>query len=111
MFRICGRAPYSNYLFLGDYGDRGYFSVECTSLLILMKVRYPSRIHMIRGNHESRQVTQVYGFYDEVLRKYGSQVVWKHFTNMFDYLPLVAIVENQIYCVHGGLSPSIDNVE
>ncbi|CAL6073493.1 Ser/Thr_phosphatase PP2A-2 catalytic subunit [Hexamita inflata] len=111
MFKICGRSPYTNYLFLGDYGDRGYYSVECTTLLLLLKIRYPKRITMIRGNHESRQVTQVYGFYDEVLRKYGNQQVWKHFTNMFDYLPLVAIVENQIFCVHGGLSPSLDTIE
>lgn len=54
MFRICGRSPYTNYLFLGDYGDRGYYSVECTTLILLLKIRYPKRITMIRGNHESR---------------------------------------------------------
>lgn len=111
IFRICGRAPFTNYLFLGDYGDRGMYSIECTTLLTLLKIRYPKRITMLRGNHESRQITQVYGFYDEVIRKYGNANVWKYFMEMFDYLPLVSIVESQIYCVHGGLSPAINTID
>jgi len=71
-------------------------------------VRYRERIYLLRGNHESRQITQVYGFYDECLRKYGNANVWKIFTDLFDYMPLTALVEQQIFCVHGGLSPSID---
>ena len=69
------------------------------------------RIHLTRGNHESRQITQVYGFYDECLRKYGNSNVWKYFTDLFDFLPLTAVVENQIFCLHGGLSPSIENLD
>lgn len=111
MFRICGRPPYTNFLFMGDFVDRGYFSVECVTILILLKLRYKSRITLLRGNHESRQITQVYGFYDECIRKYGSQSVWRYFTDLFDYLPVASLIEGQVLCVHGGLSPTIDTLD
>uniref|UniRef100_A0A1B0CVB5 Serine/threonine-protein phosphatase n=1 Tax=Lutzomyia longipalpis TaxID=7200 RepID=A0A1B0CVB5_LUTLO len=111
LFRIGGRSPDTNYLFMGDYVDRGYYSVETVTLLVALKVRYRERITILRGNHESRQITQVYGFYDECLRKYGNANVWKFFTDLFDYLPLTALVDGQIFCLHGGLSPSIDSLD
>lgn len=64
--------------------------------LLFLQVRYPERITILRGNHESRQITQVYGFYDECLRKYGNANVWKYFTDLFDYLPLTALVDGQV---------------
>ena len=71
-------------------------------MIFCLKVRYRERITILRGNHESRQITQVYGFYDECLRKYGNANVWKYFTDLFDYLPLTALVDGQIFCLHGG---------
>ena len=109
--KIGGETPDTNYLFMGDYVDRGYYSVETVSLLMCLKVRFPNRIYLTRGNHESRQITQVYGFYDECMRKYGNSNVWKYFTDLFDYVPLTAVVDNQIFCLHGGLSPSIETLD
>merc|ERR1711865_759870 len=110
LFRIGGRCPDTNYLFLGDYVDRGYYSVESVTLLLLLKVRFPERVHILRGNHESRQITQVYGFYDECVRKYGSANVWTAFTNLFDFLPLAALIDDRVFTPHGGLSPTIQTM-
>lgn len=110
LFRVAGKLPQTNFLFLGDYVDRGYFSLECITLLMCYKVRYRDRVKMIRGNHEARQITQVYGFYDECLRKYGNPNVWRNFMELFDALPLAALTDNGIFCPHAGLSPSLDSL-
>ena len=111
LFHVGGECPDNNYLFLGDFVDRGHYSVETFLLLLALKVRYPDRMTLIRGNHESRQITQVYGFYDECLRKYGTSNVWKFCTEVFDFLSLAAIVDGKVLGVHGGLSPSVPAVD
>ena len=111
LFNIGGRPPFTNYLFMGDYVDRGMYSLETATLLVCMKVRYPDRITLTRGNHECRQITQVYGFYDECLRVYGNANVWKYFTDAFDCLPLASLIEGRIFCPHGGLSPSLNKID
>ncbi|EDK39669.2 hypothetical protein PGUG_03767 [Meyerozyma guilliermondii ATCC 6260] len=112
IFQIGGYPPHTNYLFLGDYVDRGYYSVETISLLIALKLRYPSRVFLIRGNHESRTITTNYGFYTEVLHKYqGSSDVWTYITDVFDYLPLGATIDGRVFATHGGLSPSCQRLD
>eukprot|EP00756_Hemistasia_phaeocysticola_P014227 Hpha_TRINITY_DN15329_c4_g3::TRINITY_DN15329_c4_g3_i1::g.89458::m.89458/K15423/PPP4C; serine/threonine-protein phosphatase 4 catalytic subunit len=111
MFRVGGDVPYTSYVFMGDYVDRGFHSVESVLILFALKVRYPDRVFLVRGNHESRQITQVYGFYDECLRKYGSVNVWRYCTDVFDLLTLSCLVSTKVLCVHGGLSPSITNLD
>lgn len=111
LFRVGGEIPETNYIFMGDFVDRGFNSVETFLLLLSYKVKYPDRIVLLRGNHESRQITQVYGFYDECVRKFGSINVWKYCTDIFDLFCLAAVIDNKIYCVHGGLSPSAENID
>ncbi|SGZ55581.1 CIC11C00000003457 [Sungouiella intermedia] len=113
LFATGGKFPQTQYLFLGDFVDRGFYSLESLLLLLTLKIRYPDKITLIRGNHESRQITTVYGFYDECLRKYGSVNVWRYCCEVFDYLSLGAVVGGKggVFCVHGGLSPDIDRLD
>lgn len=107
IFQLCGMPPTSNYLFLGDYVDRGKQSMETFLLLLCFKIRYPENVFLLRGNHECASVTKVYGFYDECKRR-ASTKVWKSFVDVFNTLPIAATIGAKIFCVHGGLSPYLN---
>eukprot|EP00186_Timspurckia_oligopyrenoides_P002431 CAMPEP_0182442424 /NCGR_PEP_ID=MMETSP1172-20130603/1348_1 /TAXON_ID=708627 /ORGANISM="Timspurckia oligopyrenoides, Strain CCMP3278" /LENGTH=344 /DNA_ID=CAMNT_0024637279 /DNA_START=124 /DNA_END=1158 /DNA_ORIENTATION=+ len=102
--------PESNYLFLGDYVDRGKQSIETICLLMAFKVKYPENFFILRGNHECASINRVYGFYDEVRRRYNVKL-WKTFCDTFNCLPVAAIVEEKIFCTHGGLSPKMESMD
>lgn len=110
MFEMCGFPPNSNYLFLGDYVDRGKQSLETILLLLCYKLKFPENFFLLRGNHECANVTRVYGFYDECKRRCNVKI-WKTFIDCFNTLPIAAIVAGKIFCVHGGLSPALSQMD
>ncbi|TVY89744.1 Serine/threonine-protein phosphatase [Lachnellula willkommii] len=110
MFEMCGFPPSANFLFLGDYVDRGKHSLETILLLMCYKIKYPENFFLLRGNHECANVTRVYGFYDECKRRCNVKV-WKTFVDSFNCLPIAAIVAGKIFCVHGGLSPALSHMD
>ena len=110
LFEYGGYPPSTNYLFLGDYVDRGKQSIETICLLMAYKIKYPENFFMIRGNHEAELVNRIYGFYDECRKRYNVKL-WKNFTDMFNWLPIAALIDDKIFCVHGGLSPDLENIE
>jgi len=107
LFRVGGEVPDTNYIFMGDYVDRGYYSVETLTYLLCLKVKYPDKITLLRGNHESEQITKVYGFYDECQARYKNANAYHKFLSVFNLLPLAAVIDKKVLCVHGGLSPDI----
>lgn len=110
LFEFGGYPPESNYLFLGDYVDRGKNSMETICLLLAYKIKYPENFFMTRGNHESSAINRIYGFYDECKKRYSIRI-WKIFTDCFNCLPVAAILDDKILCMHGGLSTELEKVE
>ena len=110
LFAAGGSPRHTQYLFLGDYVDRGSHSVEVILTLLLHKLLRPDGIWLLRGNHETRRISSTYGLYDECQRRYGGVAVWTALTDLFDYLPLTAVIDQRVFAVHGGLSPNLPYV-
>lgn len=110
LFEYGGFPPDANYLFLGDYVDRGKQSLETICLLLAYKIKYPENFFILRGNHECASINRIYGFYDECKRRYNIKL-WKTFTDCFNCLPIAAIIDEKIFCMHGGLSPELASME
>ena len=110
VFDILKYPPESKFLFLGDYVDRGKKSLECILLLLCLKIKYPSRIYLLRGNHESADINRTYGFFDECKRKVSVKI-YKKFCNLFNILPFTALVGEKILCMHGGLAYDLKDIE
>jgi serine/threonine-protein phosphatase PP1 catalytic subunit len=135
LFEYGGFPPEANYLFLGDYVDRGKQSLETICLLLAYKIKYPENFFILRGNHECASINRIYGFYDECAclyffaiyrgvlsflthtlclisgkRRYNIKL-WKTFTDCFNCLPIAAIIDEKIFTMHGGLSPDLQSME
>lgn len=110
LFEFGGFPPESNYLFLGDYVDRGTQSLDTICLLLAYKIKYPENFFLLRGNHESESMNKKYGFKDECERRYNYHL-WTTFNDCFNCLPVAAKIEEKIFCCHAGLSPDFHSFE
>ena len=110
IFFVYGTPAKTKYLFLGDYIDRGPLSLEVITLLYAFFVEYPESIFLLRGNHEFSSLNSQYGFKSEIEQSKYSNLLWEQFNESFSYLPLSAIIGKKIFCVHGGISPFLDNI-
>jgi serine/threonine-protein phosphatase PP1 catalytic subunit len=110
IFEYGGYPPKASYLFLGDYVDRGRQSLETICLLLSYKVKYPESFYLLRGNHETATINRMYGFYDECKKRYSLKL-WKVFNDCFNCMPVAALIDDKILCMHGGLSPELKTVD
>jgi diadenosine tetraphosphatase ApaH/serine/threonine PP2A family protein phosphatase len=109
-----GDIAYIDYLFLGDYVDRGQHSLETIALLLALKVEYPQNVHLIRGNHEAADINALFGFRIECIERMGERDgiwTWHRVNRLFNWLPLAALIEKKIICMHGGIGRSINHIE
>ena len=110
IFEVCGFPPNQRYVFLGDYVDRANQSIETMCLMMCYKIKYPHDFFLLRGNHECASINRIYGFFDECKRRYSAKL-WKNFAGMFNCLPVSALIEEQILCMHGGISPELYDLQ
>ncbi|KAK8950516.1 hypothetical protein KSP40_PGU009756 [Platanthera guangdongensis] len=110
----CKSLLYIDYLFLGDYVDRGQHSLETICLLLALKIENPENIHLIRGNHEAADINALFGFRLECIERMGESDgiwAWTRFNQLFNCLPLAALIEKKIICMHGGIGRSINTLD
>ncbi|VDK69775.1 unnamed protein product [Onchocerca ochengi] len=110
LFDRGGFPPFVNYLFLGDYVDRGRQNLETISLLLCYKAKYPENFFLLRGNHECSVINRVYGFFEECNRRYQSVRLWQTFQEVFNAMPFTCLIAGKILCMHGGLSPQLKSI-
>lgn len=110
IFESTGFPSESSYLFLGDYVDRGKNSLETICLLLAFKIKYPETFFLLRGNHECASINRIYGFFDECKRRYDGRL-WRRFCECFNVLPICALIGNRILCMHGGISPDLQDFD
>lgn len=111
LFDTGGDPGATQYLFMGDYVDRGYYSLETFLYLVALKLKYPKNVWLLRGNHEDREVNRTYGFYEECVKNYGNAGLWNLCQEAFDLLPMCALVNQRVFATHGGLSPQLPLIE
>jgi serine/threonine-protein phosphatase 2A catalytic subunit len=111
IFKLSGPPPASNYLFLGNYINKGKFSVEVLCILFIYKILFPSKLTLLRGCHECAGAGQTYGFFQEILKKFGDFLVFEGFLKVFNCFPFAAVVGGQVFCVHSGISFSVETIE
>ena len=110
---LAGDIAYIDYLFLGDYVDRGAYSLETISLLLALKIEHPNSIHLLRGNHEEADINALFGFRVECVERLGEAAgveAWTRFNTLFQWLPLAAVIEDKVACMHGGIGRSITHI-
>lgn len=110
MLTKAGAPSDMNYLFLGDYVDRGIYGLECMLLLIAIKINYPKTFILLRGNHESRNMTESFTFRSEVITRFDNEV-YEAFMDLFDSLPISCLVDEKYLTMHGGISPELENID
>uniref|UniRef100_A0A0K0DG97 Serine/threonine-protein phosphatase n=1 Tax=Angiostrongylus cantonensis TaxID=6313 RepID=A0A0K0DG97_ANGCA len=115
IFNACGLPFKHRYLFLGDYVDRGRHSLEVILLLLSLRIQFPRKVYLLRGNHELSNINRVYGFNAEIRQRYRtvaeSKALYDHFNEVFAQMPLAAVVSGRILCMHGGLSPNLNSLD
>ncbi|OHT03658.1 Serine/threonine-protein phosphatase PP-X 1 [Tritrichomonas foetus] len=113
LLRILKIKNFSNdehFLFLGDYVDKGPFTIETVILLFALLCNYPNKIHLLRGNHEFSRVNGKCGFRNDIMIKYENDNLWYKINSVFDYLSIAALINEKVFCVHGGISPNLDTI-